>query len=71
MLEVRRKEGETPASLMFRFGKRVKQSGILMEARKRRFRGRAVNRRKRRLSAQFRSAKRVETARLKKLGLSS
>ena len=69
MLEVRRKEGETPASLMFRFGKRVKQSGVLTEVRKRRFRGRAVNRRKRRLSAQYRSAKRVETARQKKLGL--
>ena len=54
---------------MFRFGKRVKQSGVLTEVRKRRFRGRAVNRRKRRLSAQYRSAKRVETTRQKKLGL--
>jgi ribosomal protein S21 len=54
---------------MYRFGKRVKQSGILTETRKRRFRGRAVNRRKRRLSAQYRSVKRVETARQKKLGI--
>ncbi len=69
MIEVRKKEGETPASALFRFTKRVKQSGVLIEARKRRFRGRPMNRRKRRLGAQYKALKKAETARLKKLGL--
>ena len=69
MIEVRRKEGESPASLLFRFSKRVRQSGIMPETRKRRFTDRPQNRRKRRLSAVFRSVKRAELARAKKLGL--
>ena len=68
-MEIRRKEGESPTSLMYRFSKRVKQSGILREARKRRFRARPVNRRRRRLSALHREAKKQEVQRLKKLGL--
>jgi ribosomal protein S21 len=68
-IEVRRKEGESAGSLLFRFSKRVRQSGILVEARKRRFSDRGVNRAKRRNSAVFRAAKRAEMARLKKLGL--
>ncbi|MBI2036972.1 MAG: 30S ribosomal protein S21 [Candidatus Liptonbacteria bacterium] len=68
-MEIRRKEGESPTSLMYRFSKRVKQSGILREARKRRFRARPVNRRRRRLSALHREAKKKEVQRLKKLGL--
>jgi ribosomal protein S21 len=70
MIEVRKKEGESPNSLLFRFSKKVRQSGVLTEVRKRRFRDRSVNRRKRRLSAIYRTAKRREIARLKKLGLS-
>jgi hypothetical protein len=54
--------------MFYRFSKRVKQSGVLKEARKRRFKKRAVNRRKRRLSAQYRTAKRVELERLRRLG---
>lgn len=69
MLEVRKKERETPAGALFRFTRRVRQSGVLLEARKRRFRKRADNKRKRRISAIYRAAKRTEHARLKKLGL--
>ena len=69
MIESRKKEGETPASLMFRFSKRVKQSGVLTEVRKRRFHKRSANKRKRRLSAIYRAGKKKETVRLKKLGL--
>ena len=54
---------------MYRFSKRVKQSGILREARKRRFRARPVTPRRRRLSALHREAKKQEVQRLKKLGL--
>lgn len=69
MIEVRKKEGETPSALFFRFSRRIKQSGVLMEARKRRFYGRVVNRRKRRLAAEYRATKKTELSRQRKLGL--
>ena len=68
-IEVKRKEGESPNALLFRFTKRVKRSGVLREANKRRFRHRATNRMKRRLSALHRDEKKKELERLKKLGL--
>lgn len=69
MIEVRKKEGESGAGLLYRFTRKVKQSGVLLEARKRRFYHRVKNRGKRRLSAVYRARKRTEVARLKKLGL--
>jgi hypothetical protein len=69
MIETRKKEGESSNSLLFRFSKKVRQSGVMAEVRKRRFKGRAVNRVKRRLAAIHRSEKNKERARLKKLGL--
>lgn len=68
-MEIRRKEGESPTALIYRFSKRVKQSGIIREAKKRRFYSRSKNRRARRLSALHRETKRQEIERLKKLGL--
>jgi len=68
-LEVKKKEGETGSSLLFRFSKRIRQSGVLTEVRKRQFRRRASNRRQRRVSAVYREGERVKRARLKKLGL--
>lgn len=69
MIEVKRKEGESPNSMLFRFTKKVRQSGVMAETRKRRFTSRPKNRRSRRLSAVFRTEKKAEVARLKKLGL--
>lgn len=69
MVEVRKKEGESSAALLFRFSKKVKRSGVLKEAKKRRFHKRAVSRRQRRLSAGHREEKKAEIERLKKLGL--
>lgn len=69
MIEVRKKEGESPAALLFRFSKRVKRSGVLKETRARRFRRRSINRVKRRLSALHREEKKKELERLRKLGL--
>ena len=69
MIEVRKKEGESSNALLFRFSKKVKRSGILKEAKKRRFRKRKVSQRQRRLSAQHRETKKAEVERLKKLGL--
>jgi ribosomal protein S21 len=68
MIEVKKKEGESPAGVMFRFSKRVRQSGVMAELRKRRFRDRAVNKRKRKLSAIFRAAKKAEVVKMRKLG---
>ncbi|MCL5006670.1 MAG: 30S ribosomal protein S21 [Patescibacteria group bacterium] len=57
---VRRKEGEQASSLVYRFTKKVKQSGVLLEAKKRRFSDRQPNRNKRKLSAIHKSRKAEE-----------
>jgi hypothetical protein len=41
VLEVKKKEKESPQSLVHRFTKTVRQSGLLLEARKKQFRKRA------------------------------
>ncbi|MGB9609109.1 MAG: small ribosomal subunit protein bS21 [Minisyncoccia bacterium] len=68
-IEVRKKEGESVQSLIFRFTKKVKQSGILTEARKRQFRERPQSKLKKRRSAIYRSEKKKEFEKKKKLGL--
>ncbi len=67
-MEVRKKEGENPNSLIFRFLKRIQQTGVLRESKKRRFRARPINRLKRKLSALHREQKKVEYEKAKKLG---
>ncbi|MEK7612464.1 MAG: hypothetical protein AAB407_03925 [Patescibacteria group bacterium] len=67
-IQVKKREGESPNALIFRFTKRTKQSGVLREARKRRFRSRPKSRIKRRLSAIHRDAKKKEFERAKKMG---
>lgn len=67
-MEVRRKEGENPNSLIFRFLKKIQQTGVLRESKKRRFRSRPINRLKRKLSALHREQKKVEYEKAKKLG---
>ena len=66
--EVKKKEGETLSAFIYRFSKKIKQSGVLREARKRRFRGRSVNRNKRRTSAIYRTRKAEEVRMQKKYG---
>ncbi|MCL5016241.1 MAG: 30S ribosomal protein S21 [Patescibacteria group bacterium] len=65
---VRRKEGEQASSLVYRFTKKVKQSGVLLEAKRRRFSERQPNRAKRRLSAIHRSRRSEETGRARPFG---
>lgn len=65
----KRKEGETTGSFLYRFSKKIQHSGILREAKKRRFHHRKPSRIKRRLSAIYRDDKRKETEKNKKLGL--
>lgn len=69
MIEVHKKQGETSSSLYFRFTKKIRQSGVMIEVRKRRFRGRASNKLKIRRSAKHRSAKAAEIKEKKKLGI--
>ncbi|MBI2025109.1 MAG: 30S ribosomal protein S21 [Candidatus Harrisonbacteria bacterium] len=68
-MEVRKKENETTNTLIYRFLKRVQHSGVLREAKKRRFHDRPANRLKRRLSALHRENKKREVEKAKKLGI--
>ena len=66
-IEAKRKEGENINALLYRFNKKLKQSGVLKEAKKRRFRSRDTNKNKRRAGAIYRTAKAQEIKRTKKL----
>lgn len=68
-MELRRKEGESISSFLYRFNKKIQQSGVLREAKKRRFHTRPINRLKRKLSALHRETKSREREVAKKLGL--
>lgn len=67
-MEIKRKEKESVAGLLYRFSLKMKQSGILREVKKRRFRQRPINRRKKRISAVYREAKKKEMEKARKLG---
>ena len=69
MLSVRKREGESPTSLMYRFNKRVKQSGLIKEVRKRRFTDRRVSKFKVKLKALHREAAKKEYQYKKKMGI--
>lgn len=68
-IEVKKREGEVPSSLIYRFTKKIQRSGVLREAKGKRFRRRPVSSAKRRLSALHRARKRKEFERAKKQGL--
>lgn len=67
-MELKRREGESVSAFLYRFSKKMQQSGVLKEAKKRRTRGRAINKNKRRIAAIYRDEKRVEIETAKKLG---
>ncbi len=69
MIAVNKRENESTTALLFRFTRRVKRSGVLKEANKRRFTRRGTPRVARKASAIYRAGKKVEVARAKKLGL--
>lgn len=66
---VRRREGESVNAMIYRFTKRAQQSGVIREAKRRRFHERPTSRVQVRLSAIHRTRKRAEFERLKKLGI--
>ena len=65
---VNKREGESESTLVYRFGRRVQQSGVLREAKKRRFHTRTINRNRRRKNALRMEKKRLEVEKAKKLG---
>ncbi|MFQ6049846.1 MAG: hypothetical protein ACE5J0_02280 [Candidatus Paceibacterales bacterium] len=67
-LEVKKRERESSQSLVRRFRKRVKQSGILVRARKRKFRERKKSKEMRKRAALRREEIKREYERIKKLG---
>lgn len=68
MVEVVRKEKETSESLIRRFTRRLQQSGVLVQARKTRFRTKGKTKRQQREGALYREKVKKEVDKLKKLG---
>ena len=68
-MQVRKKDGENMGSLLYRFSKKVQQGGVLIEAKKRRFKHRPQSRLKRKIAALYRVQKNKEVERAKKMGL--
>ncbi|MEK7547019.1 MAG: bS21 family ribosomal protein [Patescibacteria group bacterium] len=68
-VEVKKRGGESASALLYRFSKKVRQSGVIKEFRKRKFHERTHGKRRRRVSALHRENKKAEIKRLRKLGL--
>ncbi len=68
-IELKRKPGESMSAYLRRFSRKVQQSGILLESKKRRFRKRGQNKNARKMSALRKEKIKIETERLKKLGI--
>jgi len=67
-LEIKKQERETSQSLVRRFSKRIKKSGILIRARKIRFKERTKSQQMKKRSALRREELRKEYKKLEKLG---
>ena len=68
ILEVRRKERESSHSLIRRFSRRIRQSGILLRARKARFRKKSKSRAMKKRAALRREELKKEYEKMEKLG---
>ncbi|MEE8131756.1 MAG: 30S ribosomal protein S21 [Candidatus Paceibacterota bacterium] len=67
-MQLKRKQGESTSAFLYRFSKKMQQSGILREAKKRRHKDRKISKRQKRLSAIHRVKKRKEVEMAKKMG---
>ena len=65
---VKKREGESATALVYRFSKKVQRSGVLREARSKRFHSRKTNRNMRRKSALHREKKSAEIEKAKRTG---
>lgn len=68
MIEAKRKEGETTAAFLRRFTKKIQSSGVLLRARKTRFKTDKKTKREKQLAAMRRAETLKERTRLYKLG---
>jgi len=68
-LKIKKKERESSTSLIRRFSKSVKKSGILLEARKRQFKKRSKSHEMKKKAALRREELKKKYKKLKKLGL--
>lgn len=68
MIEVKKKDKESPESLIRRFSRRMQQSGVLMRARKTRFKLEEKSKQKKRDEALYKIKIRKEIDKLKKMG---
>ena len=67
-LEVKKQERETTQALIRRFSKNMQRSGILMQARKRRYQGRSASQLTKKKAALRRIESRIQYEKLRKLG---
>jgi len=68
MIEVKKKDRESSESLIRRFNRRVQQSGVLVRARKSRFRVEEKSKRQMRAGAMYKQKVKTIVDRLKKMG---
>lgn len=68
MIEVKKKDRESSESLIRRFSRRVQQSGVLMQARRARFRAEEKSRREIREGAMYKAKVKKVVNQLKKMG---
>ena len=68
-MEVKRRGGESTSAFLYRFSNKIRQSGILREAKKRKFHKRALSKQKKHLSALHRIKKQKEAEKARKLGI--
>ena len=69
MIFLKRKEGESVNSFLYRFSKRVRRSGIFKETKRRRFFEPNASKRARKESTLYRLKRQKEIEREKKLGI--
>jgi len=67
-MELKRREGEPVNAFLYRFSKKVQQSGILREAKKRKRKGRRITKFRKHVSALHREEKRKEIEKARKMG---
>jgi len=67
-MELKRREGEPVNAFLYRFSKKIQQSGVLREAKKRKHKTRRITKFRRRVSAKHREEKRKEVEKAKKMG---
>ncbi|EKE16096.1 MAG: hypothetical protein ACD_11C00030G0004 [uncultured bacterium] len=68
MIEVKKKNKETAESLIRRFSRRIQQSGVLVRARRTRFKSEEKSKTEKRQGALYKVKIRKEIDKLKKLG---